>query len=183
MISRRIGLATAGLVLSATMLAAQATPATPPSSPRPAPAPVPAVAPAPAVTPAPAAAPATPAAPAAPIKPIGNEIELGRKFTQWLFTAQFDSLFAHADADGQQTLGKPEEMQAHLDELVARLGDESEVIEEKVVMRNGKPQYWRTSNYSLAPEPFMLRWVIVKGQIMGIGMNPASQAPPIDPVQ
>jgi hypothetical protein len=170
---RGIGLAAAGLVLSATMLAAQATPATPSTPPKPAPVP--------AATPA--AAPAVPAAPAAPIKPIGNEIELGRKFTQWLYTAQFDSLFAHADAEGQQTLGKPEEMQAHLDELVARLGDESEVVEEKVVMRNGKPQYWRTSKYTLAPEPFMLRWVIVNGQIMGIGMNPASNPPAIDPVQ
>lgn len=146
---RGIGLAVAGLALSATMLAAQATPA----------------------------------APTAPIQPVGNEIELGRKFTQWLFTAQFDSLFAHADAEGQQTLGRPEEMQAHLDELVATLGEESEVIEEKVVMRNGKPQYWRTSTYTMAPEPFMLRWVIVKGQILGIGLNPASRAPAIDPPQ
>jgi len=180
---RGISLAAAGLVLSATMLAAQATPATPPAVPKPAPAPPAAAAPAPAATPAPAAAPAAPAVQNPPIKPVGNEIELGRKFTQWLYTAQFDSLFAHADAEGQQTLGKPEEMQAHLDELVARLGDESEVVEEKVVMRNGRPQYWSTSRYTLAPEPFMLRWVIVNGQIMGIGMNPASNPPAIDPVQ
>ena len=174
---RGIGLAVAGLILSASALAAQATPATPA---KPAVAPTPAAPPAGVATPVPAAAPA---APAPPIKPIGNEIELGRKFTQWLFMAQFDSLFAHAAGDGQEALGKPEEMQQHLDELVARLGEESDVVEEKVVMRNGKPQYWRTSHYTLAPEPFMLRWVIVNGQIMGIGMNPASMPPPIDPEQ
>lgn len=177
---RGISLAVAGLLLSATALAAQATPATPATPAKPAVAPTPAAPPAGVATPVPAAAPA---APAPPIKPIGNEIELGRKFTQWLFMAQFDSLFAHADGDGQEALGKPEEMQQHLDELVARLGEESDVVEEKVVMRNGKPQYWRTSHYTLASEPFMLRWVIVKGQIMGIGMNPASMAPPIDAEQ
>jgi hypothetical protein len=172
---RRFSLATAGLVLSTTVLAAQTTPATPPK-----PAPVPAVAPTAAATPA---SPAAPVAPSAPIKPVGNEIELGQKFTRWLFTAQFDSLHAHATPEAQEGLGKPEEMQGHLDELVARIGEESEVIEEKVVMRNGMPQYWRTSLYTMAPEPFMLRWVIVNGQIAGIGMNPASRAPAIDPVQ
>jgi hypothetical protein len=124
-----------------------------------------------------------PAVPAAPIRPVGNEIELGQKFTRWLFTAQFDSLHAHATPEAQEGLGRPEEMQGHLDELVARIGEESEVIEEKVVMRNGQPQYWRTSLYTMAPEPFMLRWVIVNGQLAGIGMNPASRAPAIDPVQ
>jgi hypothetical protein len=180
---RGISLAAAGLILSASLLAAQATPASPPAPAKPAAAPKPAVPTTPAVAPTPAAAPAAPVAPAAPIRPIGNEIELGRKFTQWLFAAQFDSLFAHAGGDGQEALGKPEEMQGHLDELVARLGEESDVIEEKVVMRNGMPQYWRTSHYTLASEPFMLRWVIAKGQIMGIGMNPASMAPPIDAEQ
>jgi hypothetical protein len=178
---RRFSLATAGLVLSTTVLASQATPATPATPPKPAP--VPAVAPSAAATPAPPAAPAAPVVPAAPIRPVGNEIELGQKFTRWLFTAQFDSLHAHATPEAQEGLGKPEEMQGHLDELVARIGEESEVIEEKVVMRNGQPQYWRTSLYTMAPEPFMLRWVIVNGQIAGIGMNPASRAPAIDPVQ
>lgn len=176
---RGISLAGAGLVLSATMLAAQATPAAPATPPKPSPAPTSTVAPASAATPAPAA----PAVPAAPIKPIGNEIELGRKFTQWFFTAQFDSLFGYFDEEGQQNLGNPAAMQQHLDELVARVGEETAVIEEKVVMRNGKPQYWRTGTYSLAAEPIMIRWVIVNGKILGIGLNPASQAPPIDPVQ
>ena len=181
--NRGISLAAAGLILSASALVAQATPAAPPAAVKPAAAPKPAVPPTPAVTATPTAAPSAPAAPAAPIKPSGNEIEWGRKFTQWLFGAQFDSLYAHASPEAQESLGKPEEMQGHLDELAARIGEETEVLEEKVVMRNGKPQYWRTSRYSLASEPFMLRWVIVQGQLQGIGMNPASMAPPIDAEQ
>jgi hypothetical protein len=35
----------------------------------------------------------------------------------------------------------------------------------------------------MAPEPIQIRWVIVDGEIWGIGINPASQAPAIDPDQ
>jgi hypothetical protein len=97
------------------------------------------VAPSAAATPAPPASPAAPVVPAAPIRPVGNEIELGQKFTRWLFTAQFDSLHAHATPEAQEGLGRPEEMQGHLDELVARIGEESEVIEEKVVCGTASP--------------------------------------------
>jgi len=56
------------------------------------------------------------------------------------------------------------------------------VVEERFVKRNGQTQYWRTSKYSLPSEPIMLRWVLnAKGEILGMGLNPASQAPPIDP--
>jgi len=70
-----------------------------------------------------------------------------------------------------------------LDQMSSRAGEETKVLEEKVVMRNGSPQYWRTAEFSMMAEPVMLRWVIVNGEINGVGMNPASQAPPIDPVQ
>lgn len=114
---------------------------------------------------------------------VGNEIELGRKFTMWLYFGQFDSLYARMDADSRTELGSPEKMAEEFDSFVSQVGEETSLIEEKVVMRNGNPQYWRTANFSLASEPIMIRWVIVNGEIWGIGANPASQAPPIDPEQ
>ena len=74
-------------------------------------------------------------------------------------------------------------MAGEFDQFTAQVGEETGLVEEKVVMRKGNPQYWRTANFSMAPEPIMIRWVIVNGEIWGIGLNPASQAPPIDPVQ
>lgn len=114
---------------------------------------------------------------------VGNEMELGRQFTAWLYAGRFDSLFAHMDAESRTELGTPEKMAEEFDEFVAQVGDETKVIEEKVVMRNGNPQYWRTADFSMAPEPIMIRWVIVNGEIWGIGLNPASRAPAIDPIQ
>jgi len=137
-------------------------------------------------TPAPAASAttgATATTPPAVHHRVGNETELGRAYTTWLYAAQFDSLFAHMSDEMQTDMGGPDEMAAQWNQFSARIGEETKVLDEMVVMRNGVPQYWRTSEYSMAPEPVMLRWVIVDGEIRGIGINPASQAPPIDPDQ
>jgi len=139
-------------------------------------------------TPAPSASATTSAtATAAPVPTVhpkaGDEMELGRKYTQWLYTAQFDSLFAHM-SDGMRTdMGSADTMAGQFDQFTAQVGEETKVLEEKVVMRKGNPQYWRTADFSMAPEPIMIRWVIVSGEIQGIGINPASQAPEIDPEQ
>jgi hypothetical protein len=140
-------------------------------------------------TPAPATATttatATTPAPAAPVvhPKVGNEIELGRRFTAWLYVGQFDSLFNRMSQDVKEQMKTPDDMAAQFDQFTAQVGEETGVVEEKVVMRMGNPQYWRTGEFSMAPEPIMIRWVIVNGEIWGIGLNPASQAPPIDPVQ
>jgi hypothetical protein len=114
---------------------------------------------------------------------VGNEIELGRKYTAWFQASQFDSLWAHMSQEMRDNLGEPAAMaQAH-EQIASRAGEELKVLDEMVMMRNGEPQYWRTSEYSMMAEPLMLRWVIVNGEIWGIGINPASQAPPTDPEQ
>jgi len=134
-------------------------------------------------TPAPAAS-ATPTAPAPVVHPrVGNEMELGRKYTQWLYVAQFDSLFVYMSVGMRTDMGSADAMAEQFDKFTAEVGEETKVVEEKVVMRNGNPQYWRTADFSMAPEPIMIRWVIVNSEIQGIGINPASQPPPIDPVQ
>lgn len=114
---------------------------------------------------------------------VGNETELGRQYTHWLYTAQFDSLFAHMREETRAALGGPDEMAAKFDGFTAQMGEETKLLGEMVVMRQGKPQYWRTAEFSMAPESIQIRWVIVDGEIWGIGINPASQAPPIDPDQ
>lgn len=134
-----------------------------------------------ATTPAAATATATPSPVVHPR--VGNEIELGRKYTQWLYTGQFDSLFAHMSEDARKEMESPSAMAAKFDEFTAEVGEETKMMGEIVVMRKGNPQYWRTAEFSMAPEPVMIRWVIVNGEIWGIGINPASQAPPIDPEQ
>ena len=110
-----------------------------------------------------------------------DSLALARKFTTWFYTGQIDSLLAHSPSDRQDSTAR-RRYQENLDQLTVRAGTEVEVIEEKFAMRNGRPQYWRTAKFSNFPEPILLRWVIDgKGELVGMGLGPLSQAPPIDP--
>ena len=110
-----------------------------------------------------------------------DSLALARKFTSWFYTAQFDSLLAHSPPERQDSTAR-RRFTENLDQLTARAGTEVEVIEEKFAMPNGRPQYWRTAKFSNFPEPILLRWVIDgKGELVGMGLGPLSQAPPIDP--
>lgn len=103
-----------------------------------------------------------------------------RKLTEWFFTAQHDSVLPHFATDGESMTTA--ELQNRLEQLTSRAGLESEVLEEKFVKRNGLTQYWRTGKYTVFEEPVLFRWAFDKqGRIAGMGVGPASQAPPIDP--
>ena len=125
-------------------------------------------------------------APAPRSKPAqlpADSMEIGRKATMWLYAAQFDSLVAHMDSTGRS---QPDRAKAQLEsqatQLAARAGTEVKVIEEKYITRNGARQYWRTATFSNLAEPVVVRFIVTsKGELAGLGMNPASQTPPIDP--
>jgi hypothetical protein len=119
-------------------------------------------------------------APAAP----KDSLAFARTVSEWFFTAQKDSLWAHSSAEVRTQLEKPDAYVEALSQLTGRAGAEEKVIEEKFIKRKGNTQYWRTSKYSVEAEPVMLRFAFSPDfQIIGIGMNPASQAPEIDPVR
>ena len=111
-----------------------------------------------------------------------DSLELARKFTTWLYTNQTDSLFAYMDSAGQQDMKGPKGWEETVAQLAMRAGAEEQLIGERWVTRLGKRQYWRTAKFSGVTEPFLVRWVIVApGKIGGLGLGPASSAPPIDP--
>jgi hypothetical protein len=111
-----------------------------------------------------------------------DSMEIGRKYSQWLFTNSSDSLVAHMELGNKD----PKELKTEIDQralqIASRAGTESKVLEEKYITRNGMRQYWRTSEFSNFSEPLVLRFIISeKGQILGHGFGPKSQTPPIDP--
>lgn len=113
--------------------------------------------------------------------PMADSLAHARRITQWFFTSQADSLIQFVPPADREKMTK-QAILTRVGELTARVGTETEVLEERFVKRNGQTQYWRTSKYTLASEPIMVRWVLnAKGEILGMGLNPASQAPPIDP--
>lgn len=113
-----------------------------------------------------------------------DSLTLARRYTVWFYTAQFDSLIAHHPADVRKDSTLRARFEQRLADLAERAGTETEVVEEKFVRRNKQAQYWRTAKFSGFPEPILFRWVInPDGEILGMGMGPLSQAPPIDPPQ
>lgn len=103
-----------------------------------------------------------------------------RHITELFFTARHDSVLTYFPAEDRAEVTVAV-LQERLEGFAARAGLESEVLEEKFVKRNGMTQYWRTGKYTNYDEPIIFRWAFNKqGQIVGMGVGPASQAPPID---
>ncbi|HEV8264718.1 MAG TPA: hypothetical protein VGQ06_07190 [Gemmatimonadales bacterium] len=122
----------------------------------------------------------SPAASASP-RPV-DSLALARQYTRWFYTGQVDSLMAHHPAAQRGDSAIRAELEARVSQLALRAGTEVQVLEEKFVRRNGRPQYWRTARFTDFSEPILLRWVInPSGEIVGMGLGPLSQAPPIDP--
>jgi hypothetical protein len=110
-----------------------------------------------------------------------DSLALARKYVAWFYEARIDSLWAHTSAGMREDLGSPDWWRQRADEIALRAGSEAEVIEERFRMRNGRPQYWRTARFSDFGEPLLIRFVIDDaGLIAGLGLGPASQAPPTD---
>jgi len=115
----------------------------------------------------------------APARP--DSLALARKYVGWLYETQVDSLWAHTSAEIREDLGSSDWWRQRADAIALRAGSETEVIEERFRMRNGRPQYWRTARFSDFDQPLLLRFVIDDaGMIAGLGMGPASQPPPTD---
>ena len=132
-------------------------------------------------TPAPAPAPsATPAA--APVALDYDSVAFAHQLTDWFYAGEVDSLFAHSDAGLQANFPRDKWVDA-TGQWLTRAGSETSLVEERWVRRNGLRQYWRVMNVSNFPDgAVMLRWALEPGKkIAGVGMNPASQAPPVDP--
>ena|SRR6185369_5022335 len=128
------------------------------------------------------AATSPPAARPKPAQLPKDSMELARKYTAWLYTNQVDSIVAHLDSAERGKAEQKAQYESRAADLAARAGTEKMLMNEKFITRNGARQYWRTAMFSNFSEPILLRWVIgSKGEILGIGMSPLSQAPPIDP--
>jgi hypothetical protein len=132
-------------------------------------------------TAAPAPTPAA-AAPAAPQVADAVLLERGRKLTDWLLNAQPDSILAHMSEDTRQKVGGADGIMKMSAQIAMRAGAPTRVAAETMNRRKGLQQYWREQEFDGdAPEPIVFRWVFdAKGEVVGAGINPKSQAPAPD---
>jgi hypothetical protein len=131
--------------------------------------------------------PATPPAPApAPVTPAKldyDSVAFARQLTNWFYSSELDSLWAHTDPEMQQNMGTKEKWTEMIGSFIERAGMEDSLVEERWVKRNGQRQYWRVLRATeFTQEPVVLRWALLPGKVVnGLGMNPLSRVPPIDP--
>jgi hypothetical protein len=108
-------------------------------------------------------------------------IALGRKYTEWFYAGQGDSLFAHLLPGGK--IASPAEIVAGRDQMTARVGSEVKVLEEKLNRRKGRRQYWREARFDNLEEPMVVRFLFDDaGAIAGVGLGPKSETPTPDPL-
>jgi hypothetical protein len=124
-------------------------------------------------------------APVAPAvrQPLPHDsLTLARTYVTWLWSNQIDSIAAHGQPEYRTAAWKTD-MVNQLGQIVSQVGVEDSVIEEKWVRRNGNRQYWRTSHFSeFSGGMLTLRIVMMPdGSMAGMGLNPSTQNPPIDP--
>jgi hypothetical protein len=109
-----------------------------------------------------------------------DSLGVARQLTLWFYAGVADSLVARYDNSGSPPT--KDAILNQLAQLTTRAGVEEKVLEEKFVKRNGKTQYWRTAKFTQMEEPVLVRWAFSpKGELIGAGLGPKSQAPPIDP--
>lgn len=109
-----------------------------------------------------------------------DTMAVGRRATELFYAAKIDSLWLMLSPEFQESVTE-DALWDRLDMFQQRAGTEVRLLEESIKMRNGRPQYWRTAEYDIATEPILLRWVITDdGKVGGMGMGPASMAPPTD---
>ena len=110
-----------------------------------------------------------------------DSMEIGQQYTKWFLAYEADSLWSRMTPEMQERNGGIDHLVQMMDQVALQVGTEVEVLEERYVTRNGKPQFWHTGRFSELAEPVQIRWVIEPdGRISGAGINPASQAPPVD---
>ena len=129
-----------------------------------------------------AAAPAqSDARPAMPPPPTTDLVVAGRKLANWILVNQLDSVVANLGPNVNADTTRAE-LSRLVEEIAIRGGNQVKVIEEKVVRRNGRYQYWRTAEFETAPSAVLLRIVVTPdGKYSGHGIGLANNAPPIDP--
>jgi hypothetical protein len=132
-------------------------------------------------SPPPAPASTADAKPAMPPAPTTDLVVAGRRLADWILANQLDSVVANRAPSSNADTTRME-LTRLVGEIAIHGGNELKVIDEKVVRRNGRYQYWRTAEFERAPSAVLLRIVLTPdGKYSGIGIGLANNAPPVDP--
>jgi len=110
-----------------------------------------------------------------------DSMQLGAKYMEYILDYEAEDLYEALTDDMKESLGSAADIFDRMGSLFEQVGSQERVVSQRYWMRNGKPQYWHTAEFSNLDEPMVFRFVIEPdGRISGIGINPESQNPPVD---
>ena len=120
-----------------------------------------------------------PAAAQAPPQTRDDSLAVGRKYVQWVYDAQLDSLWNRFDERMRGVLGSKDGLQQQIDQIGINFGSEVEVLEETVAAKDGNLVYTREVRFDARPdEPAVWMFAIAPdGMIKGAGMRPRAAVP------
>lgn len=98
---------------------------------------------------------------------------LGRRYVNWMFSGQADSLVAAMTPEAVQRVGGRDGVLERSNMLQAQVGAEESVVKEEVVRENGTVVYVRRARFSGIPVPLRIRWELnADGKIVRGEMAP-----------
>lgn len=158
-----LSLVALSLAAAPALLSAQAAPPAPPTTPATA-----------------AAAPAAPAAPAPPAyrHTYAEALELGRLVTERVYTKNIEALIESADPGAGTADSVRAKITPAFSQIEEQLGPELKVISERIMLVNGRVQYWRTAEYTAVPVPLVWRVILGdKGKWRGFTASTEESVP------
>jgi hypothetical protein len=113
------------------------------------------------------------------------QMELGRRYTQWLYQGQVDSLWSKFSPEMRQAIPGAQDLENMRQQIQAQAGDETEILSERIMDPSAQPGltvYVRSARFSSAPMPIE---VVVAtdsaGIIQGMSVRPKRDAPQQQP--
>jgi hypothetical protein len=113
-----------------------------------------------------------------------TQLELGRRYTQWLYEGQVDSLYARFSPEMRQALPTVQAFSDMRAQIRTQAGDETEVLSERILdpsVAPGMIVYVRTARFANAPMNVNVTVITdAAGIIHGFSVRPA---PPENPTE
>lgn len=102
-------------------------------------------------------------------------LALGQKLSGWLWTAEVDSLWAHADDASRTTLQSPNNLAEEILDFIGRFGAETTVVREELARQGDNYRYTRVVRLEAAEEPWTLVWTLAPDlRVMELDLQPGS---------
>lgn len=113
------------------------------------------------------------------------QMELGRRYTQWLYEGQVDSLWARFSPEMRQAIPSAAALEQMRVQIQAQAGDETELLSERIMDPSPEPGmtvYVRTARFANVPMNVNVTVVTdASGTIQGLSVRPAQAPAPAPP--